>query len=133
MKKVYFCGSIRGGREDASLYHEIIEILKQKYIVLTEHIGEISLKETISDSEIYKRDIDFIEESDLVIAECTTPSLGVGYELSYAEKRKKEVHVFYDRSRTSLSAMINGDSYFIIHPYESNDELIRLISEFIDD
>jgi len=27
-KKIYFCGSIRGGREDAALYRQLIEALK---------------------------------------------------------------------------------------------------------
>jgi hypothetical protein len=37
--KIYFAGSIRGGREDAALYLEIIEYLKTFGEVLTEHIS----------------------------------------------------------------------------------------------
>ena len=33
--KIYFAGSIRGGRSDAALYHDIIEHIKEKDIVLT--------------------------------------------------------------------------------------------------
>ena len=39
MKKVYFAGSIRGGREDANLYKQIIEYIQRSHKVLTEHIG----------------------------------------------------------------------------------------------
>lgn len=131
MKKVYFAGSIRGGREDVLLYQNIIDTLKKNCIVLTEHIGNPSLKESISDKEIYERDIALLEESQLVIAECTTPSLGVGYELSYAERINKEIHVFYNKNRTSLSAMISGDDYFHVHPYGEEKELLELLKSII--
>lgn len=131
MKKVYFAGSIRGGREDVLLYQSIIDTLKKNCIVLTEHIGNPSLKESISDKEIYERDIALLEESQLVIAECTTPSLGVGYELSYAERINKEIHVFYNKNRTSLSAMISGDDYFHVHPYGEEKELLELLKSII--
>ena len=36
--KIYFAGSIRGGREDKILYSQIIENLKKYGTVLTEHI-----------------------------------------------------------------------------------------------
>lgn len=131
MKKVYFAGSIRGGREDVLLYQSIIDTLKKNCIVLTEHIGNPSLKESISDKEIYERDIALLEESQLVIAECTTPSLGVGYELSYAERINKEIHVFYNKNRASLSAMISGDDYFHVHPYGEEKELFELLKSII--
>ena len=36
---IYFCGSIRGGRDDAAFYAKIIQHLKQHGDVLTEHVG----------------------------------------------------------------------------------------------
>jgi len=91
MKKVYFAGSIRAGRSDAALYREIIEYIRSKgCTVLTEHVGDLS-KSAIENGEgadklIYAQDTAWLAESDIVIAECSTPSLGVGYELAYAEK-----------------------------------------------
>ena len=40
MKKIYFAGSIRAGRENAELYAEIIANLNKANIVLTEHLGD---------------------------------------------------------------------------------------------
>lgn len=37
-KKIYFAGSIRGGREDAALYQRIIQYINKTEVVLTEHI-----------------------------------------------------------------------------------------------
>ncbi len=84
MKKVYFAGSIRGGRADAELYKRIIQYIQREHIVLTEHVGDLSLSKTEGmkdrDLAIYEQDTSWLRESDLVIAECSTPSLGVGYE-----------------------------------------------------
>lgn len=38
-KKIYFAGSIRGGRVDAALYQQIINHIKETDIVLTEHMA----------------------------------------------------------------------------------------------
>lgn len=121
--KIYFAGSIRGGRVDAALYHRMIEYLKRNHIVLTEHVGSLRLQESASDKEIYAKDMAWLQESDLVIAECTCPSLGVGYELAYAEKIGKPCYIFYDKGKTNLSAMLTGDAYFHIYPYETEAEI----------
>ena len=42
-KKIYFAGSIRGGREDAALYQRIIQYINRTDVVLTEHIGKSNL------------------------------------------------------------------------------------------
>lgn len=39
-KKIYFAGSIRGGRNFADLYRKMIEHMQRTDIVLTEHIGQ---------------------------------------------------------------------------------------------
>ncbi len=82
--KIYFAGSIRAGRSDAELYHRMIEYLKKGHTVLTEHIGDLNLQESITDQQIYEQDTAWLREADILIAECTNPSLGVGYELVYA-------------------------------------------------
>lgn len=134
MKKVYFAGSIRGGRIDAELYARIIRYIQRTDIVLTEHIGnpDLNLKEQGKrDVEIYEEDMAWLRESDVVIAECTCPSLGVGYELAYAEKIGKPCHIFYDRTKTHLSAMLTGNPYFQIHPYEDEELIFRTIDEIL--
>ena len=135
MKKIYFAGSIRGGRADAALYRRVIARIQEKAVVLTEHVGnpELNVLEQGPDRDgaIYTQDTGWLKESDLVIAECTVPSLGVGYELAYAEALGKPVHIFYNRSRTSLSAMLTGDPYFQIHPYTSEDEIYVVLDRIL--
>ena len=132
MKKVYFAGSIRGGRVDADLYRRLIEHIQKTTVVMTEHVGSKKLnllEQGKKDVEIYEQDTNWLRECDVVIAECTCPSLGVGYELAFAEKLGKPCHIFYNRTKTQLSAMLTGNPYFNIHPYESEEEIFQRIEE----
>lgn len=134
MKKVYFAGSIRGGRVDADLYRRLIEHIQKTTVVLTEHVGSKKLnllEQGKKDVEIYEQDTNWLRECDVVIAECTCPSLGVGYELAFAEKLGKPCHIFYNRTKTQLSAMLTGNPYFNIHPYESEEEIFQRIEELV--
>jgi len=136
MKKVYFAGSIRGGRVDANLYREIIDYIKKTEDVLTEHVGDLNLSLLENGREkdglIYNQDTQWIRECDLLIAECTCPSLGVGYELAYAEKYNKPCYIFYNKNVTQLSAMLTGDPYYNIYPYESKEEILEQIDKIIE-
>ena len=77
-KKIYFAGSIRGGRVDADLYQRLIAYLQRTDTVLTEHVGskELQLMEQGRDRDawIYDRDMAWLCQSDLMVAECTCPS-----------------------------------------------------------
>lgn len=131
---IYFCGSIRGGRQDAALYHDMIVFLKQYGDVLTEHVGDLSLTEQGNDGTaagIWQRDTSWLKQSDIVIAECSTPSLGVGYELAFAESIGKPVHVFYGKDDGRLSAMLAGDPHFGIHIYQAREELFTLLKDIM--
>ena len=136
-KKIYFAGSIRGGRVDADLYHRIISYIQRTDVVLTEHVGKSNLCLTEQgrnrDSAIYDQDTAWLRESDLLIAECTCPSLGVGYELAYAEHRSIPCHIFYDRGKTQLSAMLTGNPYFHIHPYDSEQDIYPQLDKILQE
>lgn len=132
--KIYFAGSIRGGREDKILYSQIIENLKKYGTILTEHIGDQNLNESgenFSDKFIYERDLSWIKESDLVIAEVTKPSLGVGYEIGKAEELGKRILCLYKENNKRLSAMISGNENLIVLKYNTLDELFKNIENFL--
>lgn len=134
--KIYFSGSIRGGREDKEIYNRIIEYLKKYGEVLTEHIGDVNLEESgekgISDEEIFERDINLVKDSDVVIAEVTTPSLGVGYELRLVEEfGKKHLILFNNQKGKKLSGMISGNSKLNVRNYDELEEAFLHIDEFM--
>jgi nucleoside 2-deoxyribosyltransferase len=132
--KIYFAGSIRGGRDDKENYKKIIDWLKQYGIVLTEHIGLDSLtsdgQTQFSEEKIYTQDTDWIRESDIVIAEVTQVSLGVGYELGFAESlNKRIVCLFNTESGKSLSAMVRGNRNLEVINYQDINEIPEILKE----
>ena len=133
-RKIYFCGSIRGGREDALLYGKVIRLMQETEEVLTEHIGNVHYsavpRTPAGECAIYEQDIAWLRESDLVIAECSTPSLGVGYELAYAENLGKPVYVFC-RGSVALSAMISGDPFFKVYRYDTEQDLLNQLQALL--
>ena len=134
-EKVYFAGSIRGGREDAAVYKRIIDYINATDTVLTEHIGlgslSVKARTKEDDVHIYERDTEWLRSSDVLIAECTNPSHGVGYELAYAEARNIPVHIFYDKRKANISAMLNGNAYFKVYPYENEAEIYSVLYEIL--
>lgn len=131
--KIYFAGSITGGRDDKEIYLEIINELKEYGKVLTEHIGSDKLTqfgEKISDKEIYKRDINWVKMSDVLIAEVTHPSFGVGIEIARATEFKKKVICIYRKIEgRKLSAMISGCPGVLVFNYQNIKDLKKIFSD----
>jgi nucleoside 2-deoxyribosyltransferase len=120
---VFFSGSIRGGRSDVDVYAELIEILDDEGTVLTDHIGMENVEERereagLSDSDIYEQDVEWLRAADVVVAEVTTPSLGVGYELGRAVAWDKPVRCLYrPDADQDLSAMVRGNDAIEVLEY----------------
>lgn len=134
MLKIYFAGSIRGGRQDKDLYKDIIVLLSKFGTVLTEHIGATNLTdagETDLAEKIFTRDMQWLKESDVVVAEVTQPSLGVGYEVATAELICKRLLCIY-RNGERLSPMIRGNANILTKPYTELSDLDGIFSEFFE-
>tara|TARA_B100000427_G_C15491412_1_gene587813 strand:+ start:298 stop:702 length:405 start_codon:yes stop_codon:yes gene_type:complete len=130
--KIYFSGSIRGGRDDVKIYHQIITYLKNFGEVLTEHIGDSSLDssgEKNNDVSIHNKDMEFLMECDLVVAEVTSPSLGVGYEIGRAvENNKKVICIYREIENKKISAMILGSKNILSFKYQDLESLKKILS-----
>jgi len=136
--KIYFAGSIRGGRDYAGTYFDLITHLETVAEVLTEHICDDQLstrgEENLTDPEIYSRDMNWLNSCDAVIAEVSAPSLGVGYELGQAEAAGKPVLCLFDQSAdTRLSAMISGNPRMKTCRYRNLSEAKEAIRSFLAD
>lgn len=133
--KIYFAGSIRGGREDAALYLQIIDYLKTFGDVLTEHIGDQNLTDVGDDGPtdkfIHDRDLEWLQSADVLVAEVTTVSMGVGYEIGRAvEAGKKVLCLFRPDSGKNLSAMIAGCPDLELVNYRNLNEAKLAIDKF---
>lgn len=135
--KIYFAGSIRGGRDDAELYFKIIEYLKIFGEVLTEHIGDPKLSHVGDDGPndkfIHDRDLAWLKSADVLVAEVTVISMGVGYEIGRAvEMGKKVLCLYRPESGKNLSAMIAGCQNITLLNYRNFEHIKPQISEYMN-
>lgn len=134
--KIYFACSISGGRDHAHLYPEIVEHLKNHGDVLTEYFSDekvYEIEKGATDHEIFDRDIAWIDESHMIVAEVSTPSLGVGFEVATALNKGKHVLcLFKNQEKRELSAMIAGNKNLHIIKYDELDEAKQKIDEFFN-
>ena len=126
---------MRGGRDYKGLYLKIVEWLRAYGTVLTEHIANVQLssygEHALSDQAIYARDMAWLDESDVVVAEVTMPSLGVGYELGEAVRAHKPTLCFFRTdSEGRLSAMVSGSPGIKVVTYKTEEDIKSAIDLF---
>ncbi|XP_040207663.1 2'-deoxynucleoside 5'-phosphate N-hydrolase 1-like [Rana temporaria] len=133
---VYFCGNIRGGREDRALYERIVQVLQRYGTVLTEHIESSEAGEDASekgDKFIHDRDVERLKKADVVVVEVTQPTFYVGYELGRAlALNKKILCLFRPSCGRELSAMIRGAhdrQLVLVKDYEA-EEMEGILADY---
>lgn len=119
------------------IYYQIIDHLKTKGEVLTEHVGDSKLssygENDNSDQFIHDRDVEWMLQSDCIVAEVTAPSLGVGYEIGRAVENGKNVLCLYRAQEGKrLSAMISGCSDLEVCVYENIDDAKLAVDKFFE-
>lgn len=133
--KIYCSGPISGDTEYQNSYLEIINYLtSKKHVAFSQLNKEFNTPDDISDSEIYLRDINWIEHSDVLIAEVSGSSTGVGFEISYALHQKKIPILALAHSNVKrVTAMLTGcdDKLLTLKKYSNVDEMKNFINEFI--
>jgi nucleoside 2-deoxyribosyltransferase len=136
--KIYFAGSIRGGGSDAKLYKKIIEYLREYGEVIGGEHADNKILSALDNKEaddryIYNRDSRRLNNADVLVAEVTTPSLGVGYEIGISiEQNKKILCLFRQKSGKKLSAMIHGCPKITNLTYSTLKEAKKAIDAFFN-
>lgn len=75
--------------------------------------------------------MEWVRESDVVVAEVSTPSLGVGYEIGQAQALGKPVLcLFRPQEGKRLSAMLSGNAYVAIREYQTIEDIQALFKEY---
>ena len=134
---VYFACSITGGRQDELVYQKLVATLEQKgHQVPTALLASpdvMPLEGVTSAEEVYERDIRWITDCDFLLAEVSTPSHGVGYEIGYALALGKRVLCLYHTGR-KVSKMILGNPHpqLTIHSYDSPEQAVHLLSTYLE-
>jgi nucleoside 2-deoxyribosyltransferase len=116
--KIYFGFTVAGDRSTVMVARQIVDILvEMRHEVLTRHLVEDNAWEAdrrITPQEVYLRDMKWLEQCDLFMAEVSGSSFGLGFETGYLlGATTKKVVLFYRREvETKISLLITG----ITHP-----------------
>ncbi len=133
---IYFSCSITGGRNDQGIYKLLVDQLTDwGHEVPTAILASPNVLEYENSSApnaVYKRDVKWVEDCDALIAEVSTPSHGVGYEIALALMLKKPVLCCYQKGR-KVSKMITGNDMpnLQLSTYETENQLLNKVEEFL--
>jgi 2'-deoxynucleoside 5'-phosphate N-hydrolase len=134
--KIYFATSISGEQNVDSEETNIalINYLKNFGEVLTEHFSNPEFKgkgETeLSNKAIHDRDLNWLLSADIIVAEASNISLGVGYEIGRAVEHNKRILCLRKKSEKRLSAMISGCNSLMLKEYSDIEEAKNTIKYF---
>lgn len=133
---IYFSCSITGGRKDQAAYAAIVDhLLQSGHEVPTAHLssaGVLDEEAVIKPLEVYHRDSKWVEECDALIAEVSTPSHGVGYEIALALFLGKPVLCCYQNGH-KVSKMILGNTHktLKLYSYSAVEDLLAEMDRFL--
>ncbi len=135
---IYFACSITGGRDDEPVYQQIVTALQADgHEVPTALLAgsDVTKLEINADPvEVYTRDTGWIEGCELLVAEVSTPSHGVGYEIGYALGLGTPVLCLH-REGVAVSKMITGnrDPNLTVQNYADGYEAVQLLRKYLED
>ena len=137
--KIYFGFAVAGDRSGLEAARTIVRVLKELgHEVLTRHLIDDNAWEAdrcISAQEVYHRDMAWLEESQMFIAEVSGSSFGLGFEAAYTlGSTQKRVVLLYRRDlehRVSLLIRGNFHSNCTLAPYSDAIEAEALIREVL--
>ena len=134
---IYFACSITGGRQDELVYQRLVAALQDYgHHVPTAILASpevMPLEGMVMPEDVYARDVAWIDACDLLLAEVSTPSHGVGYEIGYALSQGKKVLCLH-REGTKVSKMIlgNPDPRLTVRAYTTPDRAVGLLTDYLD-
>lgn len=133
---IYFSCSITGGRQDQQAYQAIVEALQagghEVPTAILSSADVMSLETVVAPADVYQRDVNWVKGCDVLIAEVSTPSHGVGYEIALALLLAKPVLCLYQNGRR-VSKMITGNDSpgLEVTAYEDLDEAVQQVNSFL--
>jgi nucleoside 2-deoxyribosyltransferase len=132
---IYFACSITGGRELEAFYQDFVAALESDgHIIPTSHLAQSESMEgerLLTPRDVYERDVKWVRECDVLIAEVGVPSHGVGYEIGYALNAGKPVLCLAQEGRR-VSKMITGNASLEMRTYSTLDEALAHVRMFLE-
>ena len=134
--KIYFACSITGGRDDEQIYGQLVDaMLAAGHDVPTSinaSAETLHMETDHSPKTVYSRDIAWLEGSDVLVAELSTPSHGVGYEIAYALDRNMPVLCLHHQD-IKVSKMITGNKQegLTVLAYSDSQDALQKLDSFL--
>lgn len=135
---IYFACSITGGRSDEPFYRIIVDtLLSDGHTIPTVHLSQqdvIEFEAVVEPVEVYTRDTNWIDGCEVLIAEVSTPSHGVGYEIAYALHQGKHALCIYKHGNP-ISKMLTGNTHpkICVRAYKNSNEMVQIIRKFMEE
>lgn len=92
----------------------------------------------LSERDVFERDLGWLTAADVVIADASGSSYGVGFEVGYvlglSEHAPKRVLVLFDAARRAqVSRLITGNSHVscVTYAYQDTEDLVRFVSGYL--
>jgi hypothetical protein len=132
---VYCTGTKKGDEAYQILHKNIIEFTESLgHSVLAELSGKFSSTIPLTDNQIYKRNLKWIDGSKLVIAEISNSELETGIEIAYALfHRKIPVLALHISDERKYSGMLVGCDLPLlkIEKYGDVNEMQKIVKNFL--
>ena len=133
---LYLSCSLTGGREDQPLVAALVAHLEARgHRVLTAHLAHpeaMAQDSGLGPEAVFDRDTAWLRASEAVVAEVSTPSHGVGFEIAYALERGKPV-LCLAREGVRVSRMLTGirQEGMAFRTYRAADEALAHLETFL--
>jgi len=111
------------------------------HVVLTGHLlddGVERAESALTERDVFERDMDWLAAADLLIAEASGSSYGVGFEVGFVLGRSdvtaQRVLLIYEAARRPVvSRLITGNVHpnCTTYPYEDTEDLLRFVQTFL--
>ncbi len=133
--KIYFGFTVAGDRSSLDAARKVVQRLEEMgHEVLTRHLVDDKAWErdrSISPQDVYRRDMAWLRQCDLFIAEVSGSSFGLGFETGYLlGATNKRVILLYRRElKSRMSLLITGNMHAncTLVPYTTVEE----VEEFV--
>ncbi len=138
--KIYFGFTVAGDRSGLDTARRVVRLLEELgHEVLTRHLVDDNAWEAdrrISAQDVYRRDMAWLEQCELFIAEVSGSSFGLGFETGYLlGATNKRVILLYRRElEGKVSLLISGNSHAncTLMPYATVEEVENFITAASD-
>jgi hypothetical protein len=137
--KIYFGFTVAGDRATLETARSMVHCLEELgHEVLTRHLVSDNARAAdrfLGPQAVYQRDMEWLGQCDLFIAEASGSSFGVGFEAGYLLGASTiEVILFYNINvRDSISFLITGNTHphCRLVPYSSLAEVVAFIQAHV--